>query len=95
MRAYVIAIREKTLDPVKFKEYVAKGAAAFEGVEFRVHAAYGRSEALEGDIPEGVAIIEFPNFEAARSWYCSAKYQEALAYRTSCARFRLMIVDGV
>jgi uncharacterized protein (DUF1330 family) len=42
-----------------------------------------------------VVIVEFLTFEAAQRWYESPKYQEAIALRLSCARFRVMIVDGV
>jgi uncharacterized protein (DUF1330 family) len=95
MVAYVIAIREETLDPEAMKEYAPKGTAAFEGLDFTVRAAYGRTEFLEGGPAESVVIVEFPSFEAAQSWYNSPKYQEALALRLGCARFRLMIVEGV
>jgi uncharacterized protein (DUF1330 family) len=95
MPAYVIAIKEQTLDPGAFKAYAAKGAESFAGVEFTVRATYGRFETVEGPPAESVVIVEFPTFEAAQSWYQSPTYQEAIALRLSCARFRVLIVDGV
>lgn len=95
MTAYVIAIREETLDAARLKEYSVKGTESFDGLEFTVRAAYGRTEILEGPAAEAVVIVEFPTFEAAQRWYHSPKYQEALAMRMSAARFRLMIVESV
>jgi len=94
MPAYVIAIKEKTLDPLKFREYSVKGTESFAGLDFTVRAAYGRTEVLEGEPVESVVIVEFPTFEEAQRWYNSPTYQEAIALRLSCARFRLMIVEG-
>jgi uncharacterized protein (DUF1330 family) len=95
MVAYVIAIKEETLDPEGMKAYAVKGTAAFDGLDFTVRAAYGRTEYLEGGPAESVVILEFPTFEAAQNWYRSPIYQEAVALRLSCARFRLILVDGV
>lgn len=94
MVAYVIAIREETFDPEKLKAYAEKATAAFKGMEFKVRAAYQRFETLEGAAAEGVAILEFPSFEAAQDWYRNPEHQEARALREGHARFRIMIVEG-
>jgi hypothetical protein len=45
------------------------------GLPVKFLAAYGRQEVLEGPVPEGVAIAEFPSMEEAKQWYESPAYQ--------------------
>ena len=34
-------------------------------------AVYGKTQALEGPVPDGLLILEFPDADAARAWYDS------------------------
>ena len=43
--------------------------------------AYGATEALEGDAPDGVVLVQFPTVEDAKAWYNSPNYQAAIPHR--------------
>jgi uncharacterized protein (DUF1330 family) len=49
----------------------------------------------DGDAPCCIAILQFPNLDAAKSWYSSAENQSAAKVRQGGARFRLVAVDGL
>ncbi len=94
MPAYMIFIREQTLDRTELEAYWAKVAATLEGIPIKVLSAYGPHITLEGKDVEGVAIAEFPSTEAARQWYDSPAYQAAANHRQRGAVYRGFIVDG-
>ncbi|MDB6157666.1 MAG: hypothetical protein JWO04_1372 [Gammaproteobacteria bacterium] len=94
MPAYVIFIREKTHDVAELDAYKTAGNG-LEGVPVRMLAAYGPQVVLEGPVPEGVAIAEFPNAKAVTDWYYSPEYQRALKHRLKGATYRAIIVDSV
>ena len=50
---------------------------------------------LEGPAIEGAVILEFPNFEAAKTYYESPAYQEAVRHRFLGADYRAFIVEGI
>jgi uncharacterized protein (DUF1330 family) len=95
MAAYVIFIREATLDRAELDAYAAAAPASLEGLPIKVLAAYGRQEVLEGPAPEGIAIAEFPSLEAARRWYDSPAYRAAALHRFRGAVYRGLIVEGL
>ena len=45
-------------------------------------------------MPERVFIIEFPTADAARQWYHSDDYQEALKTRLSASHGRVFLIEG-
>ncbi len=94
MPAYMIFIREQTLDRTELEAYWAKVAATLEGVPIKVLSAYGPHVTLEGPNVEGVVIAEFPSTEAARKWYESPAYQEACMHRHRGAVYRGLIVEA-
>ena len=94
MTAYVVFIKEATLDPAEMAQYSGQVGASFAGREVRVHAAYGAQEALEGPPVEGVVILSFPDMAAARDWYSSPAYQHAAQHRFKGARYRSLLVEG-
>lgn len=94
MPAYVIFIREQTLERTELEAYWGKVAATLEGVPMKVLSAYGPHVTLEGAEVEGVVIAEFPSVEAARQWYDSPAYQAAALHRHRGAIYRGLIVDG-
>jgi uncharacterized protein (DUF1330 family) len=95
MPAYMVFIREKTLDRAELEAYWAKTRATLEGHPIKILAAYGRHVTLEGPEVEGVVIAEFPTLEAARAWYDSPAYQEVAQHRFRGAIYRGLIVEGV
>lgn len=95
MPAYVVFMREKTLDRSELEAYWAQVPPTLDGRPIKVLAAYGKHVALEGPDVEGVVIAEFPTLEDARDWYDSPAYQEAAQHRHRGAVYRGLIVEGV
>lgn len=95
MPAYIIFMREETLDQSELDAYWSKAPAALDGWPIRVLAAYGRHVTLEGPEVEGVVIAEFPTLEEAHAWYDSPAYREAAGHRLRGAVYRGLIVEGV
>ena len=95
MPAFMIFIREKTLDQSELETYWAKMPATVQGHPIKVLAAYGRHVTLEGPEVEGVVVAEFPSVEEARAWYDSPAYQEVAQHRFRGAVYRGLIVEGV
>jgi uncharacterized protein (DUF1330 family) len=52
-------------------------------------------EALEGDWPGSVVLMEFPDMDTAKKWYHSPEYQKILQLRTDNAISDLILVDQV
>ena len=95
MAAYIVFMREKTLDRAELEEYWKRVEATMEVRPLKPLAAYGRHVTLEGPDVEGVVIAEFPSLEEARDWYESPAYQEAAEHRHRGAVYRGLIVEGV
>jgi uncharacterized protein (DUF1330 family) len=94
MPAYVIFIRERTLDPSELEAYARAAPPSLAGWPIKFLAG-GRQDVLEGPAPEGVAIAEFPSLEDARRWYDSPAYQAAAQHRFKGAIYRGIIIEGV
>ena len=95
MSTYVIFTRESTTDPAELKAYTQRAGATLAGHPVEVLAAYGRHEVLEGPDVEGVVILEFPSFDAAKKWYDSPAYRAAREHRLRGAEYSAVIVEGV
>ena len=95
MPAYMVFIREKTLDQSELDAYWSKVRATMEGHPLKVLAAYGRHVTLEGPEVEGVVVAEVPTLEEARAWYDSPAYQAVAQHRFRGAVYRGLLVDGV
>ena len=94
MPAYIVFMREKTLDRSELETYWSMAAPTLDGHPIKVLSAYGRHMTLEGPDAEGVVIAEFPSLEAARAWYDSPAYQQAAQHRFRGAVYRGLIVEG-
>lgn len=95
MPAYIIFIRERTLDKAELETYGEKTPPTLDGWPIKILAAYGRHVTLEGPDVEGVVLAEFPTLEEARAWYDSPAYQAAAEHRFRGAVYRGLIVEGV
>lgn len=95
MPAYMVFIREKTIDQSELEAYWAKVAGTLDGRPLKALAAYGEHLTLEGPDVEGIVIAEFPTLKEARDWYESPAYQEAAQHRHRGAVYRGLIVEGV
>ena len=50
---------------------------------------------LEGTPIEGAVVAEFPTMEAARAWYQSPAYQEAVRHRHKAGDYRVFLIEGL
>jgi uncharacterized protein (DUF1330 family) len=95
MAAYLVFIREKTLDQAELEAYRSKVRSTLEGHTVKVLAAYGRRVTLEGPEVEGVVVAKFPSAEEARAWYDGPAYCEAAEHRFRGAEYRGLIVESL
>lgn len=58
-------------------------------------AAYGKMLTLEGEAPDGIVLLQFPDMEAAKTWYYSPSYQAAAEHRKLGANYRAVFFEGL
>ncbi len=94
MPAYIIAEVEVT-NPAGYETYrpLAGASVAQYGGKFIVRG--GKAELVEGtQQPARIVVIEFADTAAAKRWYNSPKYQEALKIRLANSTGRVLLVEG-
>jgi uncharacterized protein (DUF1330 family) len=92
--AYVIAEIE-VADPEAYEPYKVMSSVAADRYGGRFVVRGGEVLPLEGSVAGRVVVIEFDDLEAARRWYYSPEYQEAVAVRQSASTGRLFAVQGL
>ena len=94
MAAYVIA--QMQVDDIDmYYDYASKIGATIQGFAGKILAA-NDAEVREGSLPYLRTVIgEFPNLEAARSWYESEAYQAIIGLRTNATQGALFFVEGL
>lgn len=95
MSAYVIMIREELKDPDLFKTYLRAAGQTGKAHPLKPLAFYGAHNATEGADADGVAILEFPDMAAAKTWYESPEYAAAKKTRETSAVYRVIFVEGL
>ena len=95
MAAYVVFTRERMRDREEYERYREKARPAAAGHKLKPLALYGKHEVLEGPAIEGAVVLEFPTVEAAKVYYDSPAYQDAVRHRCLGADYRVFIVAGV
>ena len=93
-KGYIIA-RIAVTDPETYKDYVALASVAMSKYGATVLARGGRSEALEGEARPRNVILEFESYDAARTYYYSPEYQQAVRKRTPASSGELVLVEGI
>lgn len=94
-KAYVICDIDVT-DPETYAAYRSLSTLAGDkyGATFLVRG--GATSVLEGDwSPSRLVILEFADEDAARAWYASPEYREAMDVRHRSANSRFVLVEGV
>jgi uncharacterized protein (DUF1330 family) len=82
-------------DTASYQAHLPRALATIARFGGRVVAGGGKIDLLEGDpMPERIFIIEFPTADAARRWYQSDDYQEALKTRLSASQGRVFLIEG-
>lgn len=94
MAAFIVFTRERTRDPRELAIYAEKAPPGLAGHPITIRAMYGRHEVIEGPDVEGVAILEFPTFEAAKAWYENPIYSQARKHRLNGGDYRAVIVES-
>jgi uncharacterized protein (DUF1330 family) len=77
------------------ESYRQLAAASIEQHGGRYLVRGGEQQILEGTWAPATIIVEFPTIEAARAWYASADYAEALEYREEALERDLILVEGL
>lgn len=97
MTAAYIIVDMKITDPEQYKKYMAEAPAAVAaaGGEYLVRG--GRFEALEGQwLPARIAMLRFPSYETAKTFYDGEMYRAARAKRAGATEFfNMVLVEGV
>jgi uncharacterized protein (DUF1330 family) len=94
MPAYIIAEVDVT-NPTGYEAYrpLAGASIAQYGGKFVVRG--GKAELIEGSAdPARIVVIEFADSDAAKRWYHSPEYQEALKIRLANSTGRVLLVEG-
>jgi uncharacterized protein (DUF1330 family) len=95
MAAYLVFTREKMRNHEEYERYREKARPAAQGHPLKPLALYGKYEVLEGPAIEGAVILEFPTVDAAKTYYDSAAYQDAVKHRFLGADYRVFVVEGL
>ena len=95
MAAYVVMIRDRMIDPKEMETYAGLARKARGDSPPKPLAFYGAHEVFEGPAADGVVLLEFPDAAAAKAWYTSPGYQEALQHRLKGAEYRVILVEGL
>jgi uncharacterized protein (DUF1330 family) len=95
MPAYVVITKTRTRNRSQLDLYAKAAPIFMAGHSATYLARFGACEVKEGAAVEGVAIIEFPTFEEAKTWYESPAYQEASQHRFQGGDYDVVIVEGV
>ena len=92
-KGYVIA-RAIVTNPTAWSDYAAKAteAAARYGGTYLVRG--GRCEIAEGEGRARNVVIEFEDFDAARSYTTSPEYAEARKLREHAGVIDMLVVEG-
>lgn len=94
--AVYLLVDVNVLDDERYADYRATPSTAGEhGGRFIVRG--GATEVWEaGDwAPSRVAVMEFPDADAARAWYDSDAYRQKRAIRHEAARTTILLVEGL
>lgn len=95
MAAYVVFIREgEVVDAEAMAAYQSGSPKGPPLPGMKALAVYGEMETIEGEPADGVVILEFPDTDAARSWYFG-EYQERAKLRQKAAPYRGFIIQGL
>ncbi len=94
MSAYVIVFAEEITDAEAIGEYRRIGLPTLIEHKPDVLLRMAAAETLEGpQVNGGVVLLRFPTMEAAKAWYDSPAYQEALTHRFRGARCHAVMAE--
>ena len=95
MTAYAIFIREgEIIDADEMDKYRMANRSATPSVPVKPLVVYGRMEALEGEAPDGMVMLQFESMDDALKGYNDPLYQAASKHRKNAAKYRAFLVEG-
>jgi uncharacterized protein (DUF1330 family) len=95
MPAYVIASVSEAWDDEALAEYRRRNTEAVAAAGGRFLVRGGETQVLEGSWdPLRVVVMEFDDVEAARGWYESPAYREAIPLRRGASTTDIILVAG-
>jgi uncharacterized protein (DUF1330 family) len=96
MAAAFVIVELSVTDAEAYERYKGPAAAsvAAHGGVYRVRG--GACDSVEGEpVTDRFVVLEFPDMAAARAWYSSPEYQEAMKIRLAAATTkRFFFVEG-
>lgn len=93
-KGYII-VRMTVTDPDTYKIYAEMASAVIKLYGGRPLVRGGRFEALEGEARPRNVVLEFESYDAARRFYHSPEYQQAVSKRQPASVGELVLVEGV
>jgi uncharacterized protein (DUF1330 family) len=81
-------------DAAVFQTYVVQVPSTLAAFGGRYVVRSGATQAVEGEPPGRIVILEFPDREAALAWRASPAYQAILPIRDASSTSRVYVVDG-
>ena len=78
----------------RFQTYALQVPPTLAPFGGRYLARSGATQAIEGEPPGRIVILEFPDRAAALAWRASAAYQAILPIRDATSTSRVYLVDG-
>ena len=95
MSAYMV-IHNTVTDSEKMQQYVPKAIETLTAHGAEILVVSDEGTVLEGDPPfPRTIILKFSSSEAAKLWYDSPEYREALPLRLQASQGFLVLVDGL
>jgi uncharacterized protein (DUF1330 family) len=94
MPAYLI-VETDIHDPEQYEQYKAVTPAVVAAAGGRFVVRGGELAVLEGDWnPARLVVLEFEDLDAAKRFYDSPEYQEAIKLRRGAANLNMVAVEG-
>lgn len=95
MSAYII-IHNVVTDPLQMQQYVPSAIETLTAHGAEILVVADEATVLEGSPPfPRTIILKFSSSEAAKAWYESPEYREALPLRLQASQGYAVLVDGL
>jgi uncharacterized protein (DUF1330 family) len=94
MPAYFVYVCQEVIDRKELETYWAKIGPTLQAYGAKSLASYTPFEQLEGGQVDGAAVVEFPSFEIAKTWYNSPAYQAIRHHRENGARYIGLLIEA-
>ena len=95
MSAYMV-IHNTVTDPAMMEQYVPKAVETLTAHGAEILVVSDEATVVEGSPPfPRTIILKFPSSEAAKAWYDSPEYREALPLRLQSSQGFVVLVDGL